>query len=255
MNIRGGSSCTYSVVINSIEVPVTSSTGPSFRNTLSAGDRNTLALAFFFASLEQDAANLARKIVVIDDPMTSLHELRQLLARVDQMIVLSHSKPFLCPLWEDASAATRSAFRIDRVRVNQNQDASTITLWDVHDDCITENDRRHERARAYLNNGDPGLERAVAESLRPILEAFVRVAYPEVFPPGTLFRPFLAACDQRKGTATELLNASDIIELRRLLDYANEFHHDTNPAYQTATINGQELTDFCEKTLAFARRT
>ena len=170
------------------------------------------------------------------------------------MIVLSHSKSFLCPLWENASISVRSAFRIDRVRVNQNQDASIITLWDVHDDCITENDRRHEQARAYLINGDPTKERAVAESLRPMLEAFVRVAYPEVFPPGTLFRPFLTACDQRKGTATELLKEADIVELRRLLDYANEFHHDTNPAYQTATISGQELTNFCEKTLVFARR-
>lgn len=263
VNNRGGSSCNYSVVINDVGVSVTSASGPSFRNTLSAGDRNTLALAFFFASLEQDAANLGGKIIVIDDPMTSLdehrnrntlHEMRQLLARVDQMIVLSHSKPFLCPLWENAAPTLRSAFRIDRMRVNQNQDASTITLWDVHDDCITENDRRHEQARTYLTNGDPALERNVASSLRPILEQFMRVAYPEAFPPGTLLGPFIGACERFRGTAGQLLSAADIVELRRLLDYANDFHHDSNPAWQTAVINGQELTDFCEKTLAFARR-
>jgi wobble nucleotide-excising tRNase len=45
--------------------------GPSFRNTLSAGDRNALALAFFFASLERDPQR-AQKIVVIDDPISSL---------------------------------------------------------------------------------------------------------------------------------------------------------------------------------------
>ncbi len=93
--------------------------GPSFRNTLSAGDRNTLALAFFFASLDRDPA-LADKIVVIDDPMTSLdehrslttvHEMRQLHDRVSQMIVLSHSKPFLLGVWNDADrAASRAGF-------------------------------------------------------------------------------------------------------------------------------------------------
>lgn len=50
-NTRGGSACTYSAVINNTSVPVTASDPaegePSFRNTLSAGDRNALALAFF----------------------------------------------------------------------------------------------------------------------------------------------------------------------------------------------------------------
>ena len=47
VNNRGGFSCTYSVIINNVPVSVTAAIGPSFRNTLSAGDRNTLALAFF----------------------------------------------------------------------------------------------------------------------------------------------------------------------------------------------------------------
>ncbi|MEH2549234.1 hypothetical protein V1283_005879 [Bradyrhizobium sp. AZCC 2262] len=78
VNSRGGSSCTYNVIIDSIAVPLTGNPGePAFKNTLGAGDRNTLALAFFFASLDRDA-HLAQKIVVIDDPMTSLDESRSL---------------------------------------------------------------------------------------------------------------------------------------------------------------------------------
>ena len=184
----------------------------------------------------------------------TLHEMRQLLDRVDQMIVLSHSKPFLCPLWQDTPSTIRTALRIDRLRDGRNQDASTITPWNVHDDCVSENDRRHEQALSYLQNANPAIERAVATSLRPMLEAFMRVAYPSVFPPGTLFRQFLTVCEQRRGTPQEVLRAADMQELRRILDYANEFHHDTNPAYQTVLINSQELTDFCTRTIAFARR-
>jgi wobble nucleotide-excising tRNase len=116
-NHRGGSSCTYNVLINNEPVPLTADKGPAFKNTLSAGDRNTLALAFFFASLDQDLS-LDQKIVVIDDPMTSLdehrtlatiHEVQELTKRVKQVVVLSHSKPFLCQLWEGADKVNRSA--------------------------------------------------------------------------------------------------------------------------------------------------
>ena len=111
-NTRGGPTCTYDVMINNTPVPVAGGEPvpgqPSFRNTLSAGDRNTLALAFFFASLDQDPT-LTNKVVVIDDPISSLdehralttvQEIRRLAERVAQVIVLSHNKPFLCRIWE-----------------------------------------------------------------------------------------------------------------------------------------------------------
>lgn len=257
VNNRSGSSASYCVVINQQNVNVTSDVGPSFRNTLSAGDRNTLALAFFFASLDQDP-DLANKIVVIDDPMTSLDEHRTLRtreeimalrARVRQVIVLSHSKPFLCNLWEQADRNVSTALRINRAAVG-----SEITVWDVRNDSISEHDKRHELVRGYLQAADPDKERQVAAALRPILEAFMRVAYPEYFPPGTLLGPFLGLCDQREGRNNEILSARDIAELRALLGYANLFHHDTNPAWQTAAINDAELTDFAERTLLFASR-
>lgn len=257
VNNRSGSSASYVVVINQQNVDITAEAGPSFRNTLSAGDRNTLALAFFFASLEQDP-NLANKVVVIDDPMTSLddhrtlrtrEEIMALTARVRQVIVLSHSKPFLCSLWEQADRNASVALRINRAAVG-----SEIAVWDVRSDSISEHDKRHELIRAYLQVANPAREREVAQALRPILESFMRVAYPEQFPPGTLLGPFIGICDQRVGGPNEILSAADIAELRSLLNYANRFHHDSNPAWQTAAINDAELSDFAQRTLVFASR-
>ena len=257
VNTRAGSSASYCVVINHQNVNVTADEGPSFRNTMSSGDRNTLALAFFFASLEQDP-NLANKIVVFDDPMTSLDEHRTLrtreevkamAARVQQMIVLSHSKAFLCNLWEQADKNITMSLRINRVG-----GGSEISVWDVRNDSISEHDKRHELVRAYLQAADPNRERQVAEALRPILEAFMRVAFPEYFPPGTLLGRFIGLCEPRVGGANEILSAGDIAELRALLDYANLFHHDTNPAWQTAAINDAELSDFVNRTVLFASR-
>ncbi|NHB09267.1 AAA family ATPase [Burkholderia cepacia] len=257
VNTRGGSACSYSVLINNAAVPQSADAGPSFRNTLSAGDRNALALAFFFASLEHDQ-RLEQKIVVIDDPMTSLdehralstvQELRRLLPRVAQVIVLSHSKPFLCQLWEGASIADRSAIRLIRAAAG-----STFAPWDVRQDCITEHDRRHELVSGYLQVADPAVERQVAAALRPILEAFARVAYPATFQPGGLLGPFIGICEQRVNTPAQILGQADIAELRALLDYANLFHHDSNPAWATQAINDQALVNFAQRTLAFARR-
>lgn len=257
VNNRAGSSASYCVVINNENVNVTADTGPTFKNTLSAGDRNTLALAFFFASLEHDP-NLAQKIVVIDDPMTSLDEHRTLRTRqemkalhdrVAQMIVLSHSKPFLCALWDNADKNARSSVRINRVG-----SSSELSEWDVRNDSITDHDKRHELVCSYLNAADPTIEREVAAALRPILEAFARVAFPAHFPPGSLLGPFHNKCQQRNGTVDEILTSAGTIELRALLDYANRFHHDANPAWETEVINDAELSDFASRTLDFASK-
>jgi wobble nucleotide-excising tRNase len=172
-----------------------------------------------------------------------------LAARVSQVIVLSHSKPFLCSLWEQADRNASVALRINRAAVG-----SEITVWDVRSDSISEHDKRHELVRGYLQVANPAQEREVAQALRPILESFTRVAYPEQFPPGTLLGPFIGICDQRVGGPNQILSAADIAELRLLLNYANRFHHDTNPAWQTAAINDAELSDFAQRTLVFASR-
>ena len=257
VNTRTGSSAAYNIVINQQPVGLTADNGPSFRNTLSAGDRNTLALAFFFASLDQDP-NLAQKIALIDDPMTSLdehrslttvQEMRRLHARIQQMIVLSHSKSFLCALWEGADRNARTAMRIVRGAAG-----SDIVTWDVTADCITEHDRRHALVSGYLQAANPAIERQVAAALRQILEAFVRVAYPSDFPPGSMLGHIITKSRQRIGANNEILNQPNTDELRALLDYANCFHHDTNPAWQTAVINDHELLDFSTRTLRFASR-
>lgn len=257
---RTGPTCTYGVVINETEVPVSSGNNtlgePSFRTTLSSGDRSTLALAFFFASLDQDSAR-ADKIVVIDDPITSLdehrslttvQEMRRLAERVAQLIVLSHDKPFLCRVWEGLERNSRAALQLDRDVVG-----STIRAWDVNQDSITEHDRRHALLRDYTESSTPN-GREVARSLRPHLEAFLRVAYPKHFPPGTLLGSFVSLCEQRVGTRQQILNADDTRELRESNEFARRFHHDTNQAWETEAINDNELVGYVKRVLAFCRR-
>ena len=215
-----------------------------------------LALAFFFASLSQDPG-LPQKIVVIDDPITSLdghrawttvQAMRRLAERVAHVIILSHNKPFLCRIWEGADSNMRTALEVVREGAG-----STIRQWDVKQDCITEHDRRHALLREYMVSSTPG-NREVARSIRPTLEAFLRVACPEHFRPGWSLGQFNTLCKQRVGTPQQILNQDNSRELNDLNEYANRFHHDTNPAWETAAINDAELHDFVRRTLAFASR-
>ena len=255
---RAGSTCTYNVAIGTATIAVSgnaASGNPSFRSALSAGDRNTLALAFFFASLDRDP-NLGSKMVVIDDPITSLDEHRHLTTvqeigrlaqRVGQLVILSHSKPFLCQVWEGADKTAREAIEIAR-----SGDGSTLRGWVVHHDLISEHDRRHALLRDYLVNSPPD-NRKVAEALRPVLERFVRVAYPDWFTPGEMLGNFVNLCKQRVGKVDQVLDAARAQELGDILGYANRFHHDTNKVYETEVVNDGQLLDFVRRTLAWTR--
>lgn len=262
---RGGAACNYSVLINNTPVPVAGGAEnpgqPSFRNTLSAGDRNTLALAFFFASLDQDPAALSSKTVVVDDPLTSLdehrslrtvQELRQLATRTAQVIVLSHSKQFLGRIWKDVDASHRAAIQL----VRDGGVGSTLQPWDVDRDATTEHDRRHEMLRQYDASGSaaPNSSRDVAEAIRHVLEGFLRVACPAHFPAGQLLGPFRGLCEQRVGTPDEILNRTDFETLGNVVEYANKFHHNTNPAWETESINENELHGYVRTTLSFVKR-
>ena len=74
---------------------------PQFKNTLSDSDKRIFAFAFFIAKLRSDSS-LGTKIIVLDDPFTSLDEERRdsMICTLndlgcEQVIVLSHSRSFI----------------------------------------------------------------------------------------------------------------------------------------------------------------
>ena len=256
-NRRGGSYCTYDVVINDNSVPIGNTTPApgdlSFRNTLSAGDRNTLALALFFSSLDQNP-NLANTIVVVDDPVSSLDDHRtastiqcigDLKDEAEQVIVLSHNKPFLCDVWNRYGYAHCTTLEIVR-----GSSGSTIRGWDASSDALTQHDQRHDLLQSYLQNpAGTHPPRDVAQSIRPHLEYFFRVVCPGHCPPGTRIGQFMDRCRQSVNGSDAILDTNVFNELESIVAFSNQFHHDTNREYTTATINDQQLYGFVQRTL------
>ena len=254
-----GSTCTYNVVINEMPIAVRSNTNtpgkPSFRNSLSGGDRNTLALALFFSSLDRNP-NLADTVVVIDDPMSSLdahrslatvQKVRELSRQAKQTVVLSHDKRFLCGI---LSGLNRSE-PCTTLEIARNGNESTIQHWDASQDSITEHDQRYCLLQGYALS-QSGAEKEVAAAIRFYLEGYFRAACPGQFPPGKLLGQFAQECKQKLGGSDEVINQETIEEFENILEYANRFHHDTNPAWQSESINPTELLGFVKRTLSLA---
>ena len=260
INERSGSFCNYDLVINNQAVSVSAAAqtvgNPSFKSTLSAGDRNTLALSFFFSSLELDQ-DLADKIVVIDDPVSSLddhrsratiEEIQWLSKQVKQVIVLSHTKRFLCQIWKELASGAGKALRLSRIGL----DGSTIDEWDIQREMISTHQKRYNALTDYICRGQD--DEKIARDLRPHLEHFLHVAFPDAFIGGMMVGNFCDVCRDRLGTGTELLSHADVRELEELNKYSREFHHDSITRGQFAPPNPTELVGYVQRVLTFTRK-
>jgi wobble nucleotide-excising tRNase len=105
----------------------------SFKNTLSEGDKSTLAFAFFVAALER-IPNLDKQIVVLDDPLSSLDDTRRertssilldLSPKLDQLCVFTHNRDFLWMLIDKLPDNTVLRVRSDK------KNGSNLSPYDV----------------------------------------------------------------------------------------------------------------------------
>ena len=256
---RGGrASTSYHLTIRDSTVPLVArgddASQPCFKTALSAGDRNTLALSFFFASAELDS-DLADKILVIDDPVTSLDdgrmtntvaEVRKFSTTAKQLIVLSHAKSFLCRIHKHADPGNTSCLEVRRVA----DDASALAEWEPNEDQFTLYDQRHKLLRDFHAGTAPNI-RQVAEALRPTMEGYLRVAFPEQCPPGTLLGVFRSRAKSHADNGTPIMDANRLQEVTEITEYANKFHHETNPAWEAENISDAELRHFSDRVLTF----
>ena len=192
-----------------------------------------MALALFFSSLDRNP-NLADTVVVIDDPMSSMDDhrslatvqkVRELSRQSRHTIVLSHDKKFLCGILSGLNLGEPYT----TLEIARNGNESNIQHWDATRDSITEHDQRYLLLQRYAAN-QSGAAREVAIAVRFYLEGYFRAACPGHFLPGKLLGQFAQECKQKLGRSDEVINQETIEELETILEYANRFHHDTNPA-------------------------
>ncbi|WP_313444447.1 AAA family ATPase [Brevundimonas sp.] len=158
---------------------------PTFRNTLSAGDKTTLALAFFLAKLDHDAT-LGCKTLVIDDPLSShdshrrretVNAIKDLCRRCLQVIVLSHDEFLLRDVQQRCVGVPSAAFQIEFSGGDEWSAASAVDLDQI---CRAQHAKLVDEITAFVDarQGDPD---HVVHNVRRVLETHYRRSYSAYF--------------------------------------------------------------------------
>ena len=253
----GHATSSYQLVINDTAVDLgdskTPTELPSFKNTLSAGDRTTLALAFFLAHLKLDPATV-RKLVVFDDPFNSqdafrksqtVHEIINVAKNCAQVIVLSHDANFLKQVWDKSPASERVSLSI----TDHRAEGSKILPIDLKRACKGRTAKDIDDLQAFLSTGS-GEPLDIIRKMRVVLETYCRTTYPNSF------------CDDdwlgdivRKMRGNGASHPVQVLydELDQINEYTKQYHHGENVSEATSdNIDPVELAGFTRRTLQIA---
>jgi wobble nucleotide-excising tRNase len=251
----GVASSSYQILINGTPVELgddkTPLDKPSFRNTLSAGDKSTLALAFFLAQLEHDP-DRALKIVIFDDPFNSqdnfrkdhtVRKVRDCGESCAQVIVLSHDPYFLKRLWErlQDKPAERKSLELRRLGLLN----TAIVEWDV--EAATQGAYKADRKvlTDYYHDGT-GEMRHVVQKVRPVLEYYTKILGAGALADNDTLGVIVGKI-RGAGPTHQLHPHCD--ELDNLNVYTRRYHHGDNPDAATEPINDGELHGYVRRTL------
>ncbi|MEQ1557793.1 MAG: AAA family ATPase [Methyloglobulus sp.] len=246
----------YGLLLRGRDVPLEGGS-PSFATTLSEGDRRTLAFAFFIASAFGDA-NLARRIVIVDDPMCSLdlnrkHHtklvLKKLHSKAEQLIVLAHDPYFIRDirdtLIKENSSTPISIFQLRAAQENYTD----FDKFDVDKECESAYFQHHRLLNEFAD-GSNADNRSVAKAIRPMLEGYLHRRFPNLIPKALTFGQVVSMIKSAP-SSSPLCHAHNLVdELNDINDYAGQFHHDTNPGNaDTVTVISTELKTCVEYSL------
>jgi len=253
--VGGTPSSDYQIVINNTPIECGDSRTPAgtpcFKTALSSGDRSALALAFFLAVLKQDA-QIGEKIIVLDDPFTSLDRFRRTctqqlihwLANVaQQVIVFSHDPHFLKLLWDGYSTTD-----IKTLQLAKAGGTTVIGEWDIEAETQSSYLRDFSMLLTFYRErrGDP---RSVARAIRPFLEAMLRNHFPGHFQQHEWLGDFIEKIRNADSSSGLQHAKDDLQEYVAINDYSKKYHHATNINADSEPINDDELHGFVKRTL------
>lgn len=248
---------TFSIIINDTAVDVGSAdtpiNQPSFRNTLSSGERSTLALAFFLAEMTEDK-DKSRWVAVFDDPFSShdwfrrtctIGEIQRSGDQIAQVVVLSHDPRFLKAIWDlPLPPQHRKALEL----VPSGSD-TVICEWDI-ERCTESKDSAERRILIkFYHNPREGELWDVIQKLRPVAETHMRRLAPDRLANVTGLGAMIERIrsDQMPASLIDCLH-----DLTDINSFTRRYMHGENPNGTTEPISRDELHGFVGKLLEIA---
>lgn len=232
---------------------------PAFRNTLSAGDKSALALAFFLARLDLED-KLEDRVVVFDDPIASFDSGRQnytrnqiarVISKARQGIVMSHDPYFLVRLHRRLVDVREGA--IGTLEIIKSSRGSELVKWDIERDAKTDFFKNYSMMRDFLEGVSGANKKEVIKAIRPALEHNLRSRFPGSFSSGQNLGRYLAQI-RDADDADEIGVLKKYYDLLDDLDsYTAPYHHASSPAETPPRIDATELKKHIALALRFMR--
>lgn len=231
-------------------------TNPCFKYTLSEGDKSSLSFAFFLAKLDLDP-NISDKIIIFDDPLSSLdsnrrtattQELQRLSSSAKQIMILIHNTIFARKFWNGIDKS-----KCKNLQIVRSAGTYRISEWDLEKETSGEYFNNHFILEKYLNEGVSGQEqlRNVARCIRPLLESYLRIKFPRKFAESEWLGDFIKKIERALNGETFVNMKSQLVELISINDYSKKYHHSNNPNVDNEPITDAELKSFVNRTLKF----
>lgn len=228
---------------------------PCFKNTLSEGDKSTLAFAFFIAALEK-LPELDKQIVIFDDPLSSLDETRRLgtvalLAglspRLDQLCVFTHKKDFLRMLFDGIHDKGVLQLKSDK------KNGSRIEPFDVEDDRKAEIARLCDDINRYLNEDFGPTPEDMQGNIRKVFEIILKTKY---------YRALTAEIKGKSGLGDLIgtLHGKGLVsdatkdQLFRLCRLSDVAHHSGLAKLPEHTLTREEICSAIQETFSVAEK-
>ncbi len=260
------SKISYQLTIDNLPISFDNDQSLCIKDCLSEGDKSTIALSFFLAKLDIET-NINNKIIIFDDPLSSLDsnrryhtvlQLRNLLARVEQLIVLSHNDHFLFDLYKEIPAGERKSLRLTE---NFTDNSSMIESLDLETLVEIDYYKHIKELEEFLRHSDISQKERILGLLRNVLEAHIQFKfYRQIvgIPQNSrTFGNLITELVNQNVVFRDNANATDIIEKLRLINAISckPHHGEPIPDYTTigvdpATISVPELVGFVRDALS-----
>lgn len=254
----------YKLTIDGKDISFSSGQPFNAKECLSEGDKSTIALAFFLSKLDIDP-NLQNKVLIFDDPLSSLDTnrrsytisiIKNLLQQLKQVVVLSHNEYFLHEIGKDIGAAQKCTLRI---KEDFAAKASKLEPCDLDELVKVEYFKHIEALENFRSNPDHSLKDIVLGWLRNVLEAHLRFKFYKEIRSMTgqqTFGRLISFLDTLPVVFRDNANRASIISTLHLINGVSwkPHHGDPTPNYATLgmnpnTITASELDNLIQDTL------
>lgn len=242
----------YKLVIDGKDISFEPDQPFSAKECLSEGDKTTIALAFFLSKLDVDP-NRADKILVFDDPLSSLDTnrrmytiglIRGVVNQMKQVIVLSHNEHFLYEICKDFRNVDKKNLRITENFVAKE---SVIEVCDLDELVKSEYFKQLEAVINFRTAPNHLLKDQVLGWLRNVLEGHLNFKFYRVLSSMPGQKTFGNQIKYLRDQGTPFRDDSNRLTIIANLNLINSIawkphHGDPMPDYSALGINPNSIT-------------